>query len=355
MSVDALLLPALAGLGMLLALLVLVAAACKALRHAGQRRRARRLAEVRPGVLRMVGAAGGSRSDAPDGGPRWATVEDMVVSLLRKLRGVDREGLVELLEQGGTIERALRRSHRPGAVGRARAVELLGATEVARALPEVARALHDRDPAVRAVAARALGRMGDPGAVPLLLAALEKPRPIPVSLVGMALARIGPVGREGLATGLGAPSPSARGLSVELLGQFGVPADVPGIVALLMDDPDPDVRGRAAGALGHIGSPRALAPLTDCLHAAQPAALRAAAARALGTVGPGASQDALIAALGSGGHELARAAADTLSRGGPEAVRRLAAVAAARSDGGSPEASEALAERAEIDTRRRAA
>ena len=355
MSVNGLLLPALAGLGLLLALLVLVAAGCKALRKAGQRRRARRLAEVRPGVLRMVGAAGGSRSDAPDEGARWATVEDMAVSLLHKLRGVDRAGLVELLEQGGTIERARRRSYRPGAVGRARAVELLGATGVARALPEVARALRDRDPAVRAVAARALGKLGDPGAVPFLLAAIEKPRAIPVSLVGMALARIGPAARAGLVAGLGAPSPSARGLSVELLGPFGAAADVPEIVALLIDDPDPDVRVRAAGALWRIGSPRALAPLTDCLDAAQPAALRAAAARALGTVGPGASQDALIAALGSGGHEVARAAADTLSRGGPAAVRRLAAVAAARSDGGSPEACEALAERAEIDTRRWAA
>lgn len=354
MSADALVVPALAALGLMLALLVGVAAARKSLRNAAQARHARRLAEVRPGVLRMVGAATGSRSDLPHEGASRATVEELAVSILPKLRGSDRAGLIELLEQGGAIERARRRSYRPGAVGRAKAIELLGATGVPRALPEVARALRDRNPDVRAVAARALGKLGDPSAVPFLLAALEKPRPVPVSLIGMALARIGPVACPGLAAGLGAPSPRARGVSVELLGQFGALPAVPELIVLLMDDPDPGVRVRAAGALWRIGSPRALAPLTECLDASQPPALRAAAARALGTVGPGASQDALLVALWSGSHEVARAAADTLCRGGPEAVRRLA-VAATPSGGGSPEAREALVERAGVEPRRRAA
>jgi HEAT repeat protein len=341
MSMQAVVVPVLIGLGLTLATLTIVAAAGKARRRATDARRERRLAEVRPSVLRMVGA-GGPAPDAEAEGASWAAIEELAVSLLPKLRGADRAGLVELLESAGSIERARRRSSRPGAVGRARALELLGVSGVPRALPEVARGLRDRDPEVRAVAARALGKLGNPGAVPFLLGALEEPRPIPVSLIGMALAHIGPQASDGLRVGLSAPSPACRGLSAELLGHFDAVAAVPELVALLEHDPVLGVRVRAADALHRIGSPHALRALMGCLDASQAPPLRAAAAQALSTVGPGAAQDDLLLALASGHHSVARAAAGTLSLGGPGAVRRLAAVASGGGVG-SVEAIEALA------------
>jgi HEAT repeat protein len=145
-----------------------------------------------------------------------------------------------------------------------------------------------------------------------------------------------------LRVGLSAPSSVSRGVSAELLGHFDAVAAVPELVALFEHDPVLGVRVRAADALHRIGSPHALSALTGCLDASQSPALRAATARALSTVGPGTAQDDLVTALASGDHGLARAAAGTLSLGGPAAVRRLAAVASSAGVG-SDEAIEALA------------
>jgi hypothetical protein len=98
----------------------------------------------------------------------------------------------------GAIAGALRRTRLPGAVSRARAAELLGASGDAAALAALSRLLSDRHAEVRAAAVRALGKLGDPDALPLLLEALEGPRSVPEPLVTIALLEIGLAAAPGL-------------------------------------------------------------------------------------------------------------------------------------------------------------
>ena len=323
MPASASLLPSslvLLGLGALATLLVLLTVAAvvrKALGRAASRRRERRETAARPVLFRLL--AGGADERVPGIRGRGAaahTLESVARGLLPKLRGEDRLELVRLLERHGTIQAARRNASRPGPVRRARSVELLGLAGDGLAFPELTSRLADRSPEVRAVAARALGRLGDPAAVPFLLIALSGRRRIPAGLVSMSLLHIGPAAVERLRDGLRADSPTDRALVVELLGQFGDLGSTDAIIQALRNDPVPAVRVRAAGALGHIGSPRALPELTASLGDDQPTALRAAAARALGEIGGAAAIGELHAALGSGVHELAHNAALALTHVG---------------------------------------
>jgi HEAT repeat protein len=90
------------------------------------------------------------------------------------------------------------------------------------ALPDLTRLLHDRDPDVRAAAARALGKLGRPEAVPHLLGALERKRSVPVGVVSMALLHLGPPCAPALRHGLAREnSRHVRALAAELLGWLG--------------------------------------------------------------------------------------------------------------------------------------
>ena len=133
------LLEALAALSGLLALLIAATAVCKLQRAVRLRGRARREASARPHVLRLF-ADGGNPDAARDMSESLArTFELLSISLLPKLRGADRDALVTALEERGVLERARHRATRPGAIGRARAAELLGNAGDERALSALAR------------------------------------------------------------------------------------------------------------------------------------------------------------------------------------------------------------------------
>src|SRR5436305_8403681 len=173
--------------------LTLLTAAHKTLRAARDRRRARIEAIVRPSLLALLA------EDGPDpaalrlsGRGAGDSLEELATALLTKLRGEDRRVLERLLAAHGVLERARRRARRPGPVGRARAAELLGASGYDEARPELQLLLSDREPSVRATAARALGKLGDPAAVPALPASLESRRSVPAGVVTMGLLHIGP-------------------------------------------------------------------------------------------------------------------------------------------------------------------
>jgi hypothetical protein len=112
----------------------------------------------------------------------------------------------------GAITSALRRTRLPGALSRARAAELLGASGDAAALPALSRLLSDRHADVRAAAVRALGKLGNPDAMPALLEALEGPQSVPEPVVTVALLEIGLATTPGLDFGAlydGPPTPRA--------------------------------------------------------------------------------------------------------------------------------------------------
>jgi HEAT repeat protein len=346
------LLEAVAALSGLLALLATATAACKLQRGVRLRRRARREAVARPHVLRLI-ADGGNRVIAPDSrDPLGRTFEELSISLLPKLRGADRHALVGVLEDRGVLERARRRTARPGAVGRAKAAELLGNAGDARALPALSRLLTDRDPEVRTVAARALGKLG-PLAVRPLLGALTARRSVPADIVTMALVHAGAAGADDLMSGLDPARPArVRAVAAELLGQLGALSAAASLVQALADDPDLPARTAAARSLGRLGLPEAVAPLLAALQEDEPSELRIAAAHALGRIGGDAAITALTRLLPSSEIALARAAADGLAACGAPGLAALER--AAEDPASGPPAREALA-RIALSTARRLA
>ena len=177
----------------LLLTLTLFTAAHKTLRTARDRRRARIDAIVRPSLLGLLAEDDPDPADLELSG-RGAdeSLEVLATGLLTRLRDEDRRVLERLLAAQGILERARRRTRRPGPVGRARAAGVLGAAGYAEARPELERLLFDREPSLRATAARALGKLGDPAAIPALLTALETHRGVPAGVVTMSLLHIGP-------------------------------------------------------------------------------------------------------------------------------------------------------------------
>lgn len=338
MTLSAGLLLALLSLAGLLAVLASAIVARRGLRHALKRRRARIAAPLRPALLELAGGDG--MDEAALGRlaalPRreWRAVEPSVLALLGKLRGDSRDALVTLLQRRGTLERALRRTRRPGAVGRARAAELLGATGASAAVPALVDLLADRDPDVRQVAARALGAVGDPAAAPALLAALGSGHGVPPRIVAHSLARLGPGAESALvaaldgtaATGPGADL--ARSLAVEILGLTGAVRAGRSLVAALRSDPSLEVRIRAARAVGRIGLPRALGPLVAATADHEPLPLRVVAARSLGHLGDAAAVPQLKQLLADPAHRVAHNAAAALALIGPAGVAALTRVAA---------------------------
>jgi HEAT repeats len=304
------LLEALAALSGLLALLTVATTVCKLQRTVRLRGRAHREAVARTHVLRLLADDAKASDVAASLGP---TFERLSVSLLPKLRGADRDALVIALEQRGVLERARRRTGRPGAVGRARAAELLGNAGDERALPELRRLLADRDPEVRTVAARALGKLG-PVAVAPLLQALTARRPVPANIVTMALVRAGAAGAEELIGGLDPARPvRVRVVAAELLGQLGALSAAAALERTLAEDPELPARTAAARSLGRLGLPEAVAPLLAALDEDEPLELRMAAALALGKIGADAAVTALTQLLRGSETALARAAADDLA------------------------------------------
>jgi hypothetical protein len=283
-----------------------------------------RATRLRPDAIKLVADAV-TTGGLPAIGTRDGRVLDrLVVEIVPLLRGADKTALVLVLEERGTVAAARKRTYAASALERAHAAEMLGALGIRRALPELARLLHDRSEEVRIVAARALGKLGGARAVPFLLASLEEPRPVPVSIVSMALLHSGPAGIEELRAGLGSGSSTARATAAELLGQFGAIAASDDLIVALADS-DERTRAAAAVALGRIGSPRAVEPLVRLLGEIVTIDERRCAISALGAIGSPAPAELLAAMLDSNEAEIPRRAAQALGRMGDAGRRELRA------------------------------
>jgi hypothetical protein len=120
-----------------------------------RRRRTRADAAAHPQIVRYL--ADPSEASALGNNP---AVTRAALRYLTKVRGESHDALESYLEQCGVVDRALLRARRRGWVGRARAIEILGAVGTPRAERVVIRGLRDRRLEARVVAARALGRLG---------------------------------------------------------------------------------------------------------------------------------------------------------------------------------------------------
>ncbi|SDQ68840.1 HEAT repeat domain-containing protein [Quadrisphaera sp. DSM 44207] len=334
MSAAAALLTAIACLAVLVAALAAAIASRRALR----RRRAardRRLAEpLRPLLLLLVAgeeeesAAAAARLSSLDPAA-WRVVEPAVVALLGKVRGDAQRDVVRLLEDRGVLAGARRGLASASAVRRAGAAHLLGAAGDDRAARRLVQRLCDRDPEVRQVAARTLGRTGSPEVAVPLLAALAEGR-VPAAVVAQALLRIGLPAAAALARATSSPVPAVRTTAVEVLGRVGAVSAFPQLQLRLFRDPLPEVRARAATALGRLGAPAALHALMEAASPAEPLAVRLAATRALGELGDPAAGQRLRLLLHEPDARVASTAGTALLALGDEGRAVLLDVAAGR-------------------------
>jgi HEAT repeat protein len=289
--------------------------------RAQQRRRARARASVRPLLFRALDD-GDLTAVSTLGKSQQRELDRQARSLLPSLRGADRDTLARILARRGAVEAAHRQTTRRSPGARARAAGLLGEAGGADALSDLIALLRDPHPDVRMAAARGLGRVGHPGGVAPLLAALEGHNALPADLVADAIYQIRECPFSVLRQGLRSRSAPARAVTAELVGRYGALAATDDLIDLVVSDPSVEVRSRAARSLGRIGSPRAIEPLLACLEGS-PAAVLAQAVWALGEVGAPQAVPALRSALRGPSHQLSEWAADALAGIAPDGVEAL--------------------------------
>lgn len=305
--------------GLALSLLVTVIRGARTLRR---RRRERVAAPVRGLLLELLCAPEEEQGELLERMARidrrtWTALEPTVAAMLGKVSGRARTALVRLYEMRGSAAQAVADLGSRSAVRRGRAAQVLGQLRHRPATPSLCRLLDDRDREVRLAAARALGRTGDPAAVPHLLRSLHGPRAVSPKIVTAALTSLGADAWHRLAAGLQDPAPLVRAVAVEVLGVTGAIARTPDIVRALREDPETEVRIRAARALGRLGMPDGLEPLLAAIRPGQPAAPRIVAAGALGSLGAEAATGPLAALLGDPDPHVAGTVARALLRLGP--------------------------------------
>jgi HEAT repeat protein len=197
------------------------------------------------------------------------------------------------------------------AVVRREAAWALGRLGDQRAVPALMQALKDKDWKVRKYAAWALGELGDRRAVPALSQALEDILFWPVrEAVAMALGKLGDYGFSALLQALKYGSPNVRKTAAYALGRLGEPRAVPALMQALKDK-DWNGREAAAEALGELGDKRAMPALIQALKEDWGWWVRESAAKALSKLGdPG--RLALIQALKDEDENVRKAAAEAL-------------------------------------------
>lgn len=326
--------------------LVLLTASIRCARLFRQRRRERVAAPVRGLLLELLCAEEDAQSKLLDRLARidrrtWAALEPTVTAMLGKVSGGARAALVLLSERRGSPEDCIAELHSRSAARRGRAAHVLGQLRHRPAAPSLCRLLDDRDPEVRLATARALGRTGDPMAVPYLLRSLHGPRTVPYRVVAAALASLGPDAQFRIAARLQDPAPPVRAVAIEVLGVTGAIASTTEIVRALREGPETEVRVRAARALGRLGMPDGLDPLLAAIRTGQPGALRIAAAGALGSLGACAATGPLTKLLADADPHVAGTAARALLRLGPAGEVALREAADGRP--GTPAAAQARA------------
>ena len=172
--------------------------------------------------------------------------------------------LADILSRHGdpAIEPMIAILRRPeSSPSRAWAASVLGELRAERAFPLLVDALGDPDEEVRGKSATALGRLGDPRAVPHLLQdLLADPAPFVRTRIANALGQFhDPAVIDRLVRALGDSAWWVRMRSVEALEQIGDAAEGPLLLAL--DDPDPEIRFRSAAALERLRVPSRLVTL----------------------------------------------------------------------------------------------
>jgi HEAT repeat protein len=205
---------------------------------------------------------------------------------------------------------------------RAFAAELLGRVGGAKAVPALLstiQATQTEDSDVREIALRALARIGDPGAVGPLIAALASADSWLAPRIADILARHGELAVAPLVELLSSKARDpARAWAANVLGEVRAGRALPVLVQAL-DDPDDEVRGKAATALGRLGDRRAVAPLLEHLLTDPAPFVRARIASSLALFGGPEVIDRLVRTLGDSAWWVRMRGVEALEQIGPTA------------------------------------
>ena len=266
----------------------------------------------------------------------WARLRPTVLAFLPKVRGASADDLSDLMRFHGEIDRATEMLTSRSAVRRAHGAYLLGLVRDRFSSPFLLRLLGDPDADVRLVAARALGVIGEPLAASGVLGALRTHHGqigLPAWVAAEALLAMGSEITPALQAGLASEDAAVRNVCAMVAGHGTFASTVPQLRIVLATDSEPDVRASAAVALGQIGGADDVASLVRLTDASESTVLRRIAATALGDLGQRESLETLSALLSDGDPRLARLAAESLVRIGPEGISRLGEAASGLSTG----------------------
>lgn len=233
--------------------------------------------------------------------------------------------VLQALERRGVVAHYLRQTRSPWKWSRARALRVLGELKIPSSMPSLLRALGDRDPDVRNVAARSLGRIKLQAAEEALVGLLGKHDQAVSSRIAAICIEMGPRTAPLLIRTLRDGSPRARFWAARILGEIKDPRATRSLGDALLDK-DPNVRSSATWSLGSIAD-RSTASLVEPMLRDPIWYVRAHAGEALGRIGEPTVIDSLAEALKDRSWWVRKNALDALVRlgrvSGPALERML--------------------------------
>jgi HEAT repeat protein len=179
----------------------------------------------------------------------------LTVERMALVRGSGKDHLKRLAERLGLVDRYLEDVGSYRRWRRARAAENLGYFGGEHSVRPLGRLLADSDETVRAVAARALARIGTPEAAQILAKTLNDPSELTRLRMAENLERSGSLAIEPLVEILKNGKPQAQILAARVLGNLRAVEARPALREAMLGGSLADIRAQATLALGKIGDP----------------------------------------------------------------------------------------------------
>ena len=211
-----------------------------------------------------------------------AVVEDILLRGIVGREGAEFRKFTLAFEELGLVALYLKNMERKGWWHRARAAENLGLVRARRAQDALMGALNDESSEVRFRAARALGQIGDPAAMPTLILTLNEPERFSAIRMANVLVSVGEEINDPIIESFEKLTPDAKVVALDVISSVGSVETGPWLRQRLKDS-DPNVRSRAARALGAIGDLFAGPLLLEALKDPE-WPVRAVAAKALASI-----------------------------------------------------------------------
>ena len=211
---------------------------------------------------------------------RWSELAAEEIAELELSLRLD---VLRAIEESGAVNRYLKAARSRLKWTRAHALRILGELKLPQSVPTLLAALEDKDPDVRNVAARSLGRMRLQATEEALVQLLGKHDQAVSARIAAICIEMGTRTAPLLIKTLRDGSPKARFWAARILGEIRDPRATRSLTDALLDT-DADVRSAATWALGQVADRSTAALIEPLLHDSA-WYVRAHAAESLGKIG----------------------------------------------------------------------